>query len=76
MNPSEISAIRRRLRAVNIEYSALLRNKPGEGRFVRMGELRNERRALVALIAGRRRSRVGEEAAVSQRTEDALVQTA
>jgi hypothetical protein len=76
MNPSEISAIRRRLREVNIEYSALLRNKPGEGRFVRMGELKNERRALVALIVGRRPSRTVEDGAVSQRTEDALVQIA
>ncbi len=74
MKPSEISATRRRLRDVNIEYSALLRNKSGEGRFVRMGELRNERRTLVALIAGRPPSRAAE-GAVSQRT-DTLVLTA
>jgi len=76
MNPSGISAIRRRLREVNIEYSALLRNKPGEGRFVRMGHLKNERRALVALIAGRRPSRVLEEGVVGPRAEDALAQIA
>jgi hypothetical protein len=74
MKPSEISATRIRLRDVNIEYSALLRNKSGEGRFVRMGELRNERRALMALIARHNPLRAAE-GTVSQRA-DTLVQTA
>jgi hypothetical protein len=43
--------LRTRLRQVNVEYSALVRNRAGEGRFVRMGELRTERRALMALLA-------------------------
>ena len=40
MNLSEIAVLRTKLRALNIEYSALVRSKTGEGRFVRMGELR------------------------------------
>ena len=51
MNPGEIALLRTKLREVNIEYSALVRKKAGEGRFVRMGELRLERRALMTLIA-------------------------
>jgi hypothetical protein len=52
MNPRDASTLRTRLRQVNLEYSALVRQRSGEGRFVRMGELRAERRALMALIAG------------------------
>jgi hypothetical protein len=51
MNPDEIYAIRTQLRDVNVEYSALVKNKTGEGRFVRMDELRTERAALMALLA-------------------------
>jgi hypothetical protein len=50
MNLHEIAVLRTKLRQVNIEYSALVRNKTGEVGFVRMGELRVERRALMALI--------------------------
>jgi len=50
MTRAELIAIRRRLRAVNIEYSGLVRNKLGDSRFVRMQELRAERTALVGLI--------------------------
>jgi hypothetical protein len=51
MNPGEISAIRTQLRDVNVEYSALVKDKSGEGRFMRMRELRAERAALMALLA-------------------------
>ncbi len=53
MTVSEM-ALRTKLRAVNMEYSALVRGNRGEGRFVRMEELRAERVALMALIAERR----------------------
>ena len=39
MNLREIAVLRTKLRELNIEYSALVRSKTGEGRFVRMGEL-------------------------------------
>lgn len=52
MDPRDASMLRTRLRQVNFEYSALVREKSGEGRFARMGELRAERRALMALMAG------------------------
>jgi hypothetical protein len=45
-------AIRTRLRNVNVEYSALVKDKSGEGRFVRMSELKAERAELMALLAG------------------------
>jgi len=45
----ELSMLRSKLRQVNVEYSALVRDKWWEGRFVRMGELKDERRALMAL---------------------------
>lgn len=51
MNLSETALLRTKLRELNIEHSALLRRKAGKGKFVRMGELRVERRALMALIA-------------------------
>jgi hypothetical protein len=50
MTRTEMIAIRRRLRAVNIEYSGLVRTKLGESRFVRMEALKAEREALVGLI--------------------------
>jgi len=48
---THMTLLRTKLRAVNIEHSALLRRKAGEDWFVRLAELRNERRALMALIA-------------------------
>ena len=54
MKVSEM-VLRTKLRAVNIEFSTLVRGKTGEGRFARMEELRAQRRALMALIAEARR---------------------
>jgi len=51
MNASELALLRTKLREVNIEYSAQLRKQAEERRFARMGELRVERQALMALIA-------------------------
>jgi hypothetical protein len=51
MNRNEIALLRTKLRQINIEYSALVRGKAGEETFVRMEELRGQRRALMALIA-------------------------
>ncbi len=48
---TELSAIRNRLRDVNVEYSALVRAKADDARFVRMHELKGERHALMALMA-------------------------
>jgi hypothetical protein len=53
MQLNDASLLRTRLRQVNVAYSALVRNKAGEARFVRMAELRAERDALMALLAGR-----------------------
>jgi len=47
----EIAVLRTRLRDVNMEYSALVRTKGGDDRFVKMDELRAHRQALMALIA-------------------------
>jgi hypothetical protein len=47
----EIAVLRTRLRDVNMEYSALVRTKGGDDRFVKMDELRARRQALMALIA-------------------------
>jgi hypothetical protein len=52
MNPSELFAVRTRLRNVNLEFSALVKDKSGEGRFLRMRELKAERAELMALLAG------------------------
>jgi hypothetical protein len=52
MSPSELFAIRTRLRNVNVEFSALVKDKSGEGRFRRMHELKSERAELMALLAG------------------------
>lgn len=46
------SVLRTRLRAVNMEYSSLVRDRTAEIHFVRLGELKNERRALMALLHG------------------------
>jgi hypothetical protein len=50
MTRVEMITVRGRLRAVNIEYSGLVRNKIGERRFMRMEELKAEREVLVDLI--------------------------
>ncbi len=46
--------LRTRLRIVNIEHSRLLKEKTSQGWFARMGELKSERRALMAQLAGSR----------------------
>jgi hypothetical protein len=51
MDLREVCLIRTRLRQVNVEFSALLRAGSSEGRFVRMSELKAERKALMALMA-------------------------
>ena len=61
MNPSEMALLRTKLREVNIEYSALLRKKVEEQRYARMGELRAERQALMALIMEQRGHATGEQ---------------
>jgi hypothetical protein len=48
---TKLSAIRNRLRSVNVEYSALVRAKADDNRFVRMHELKVERQALMARMA-------------------------
>jgi hypothetical protein len=48
---SEFNRLRCQLRAVNIEYSALVRRKAGKATYARMAGLRNERRVLMARIA-------------------------
>lgn len=66
MTRIELNGIRRKLRELNLEYSALLRDRFGEGRFARMAKLRAERNALVAMIAeqdGRETSAVRRNAA-------------
>jgi hypothetical protein len=54
MNLSGIAVLRTRLRELNIEYSALVRRKAGEGTFEKMGQLGVDRRALMTLIAEER----------------------
>jgi len=56
MTRTDMIAIRRRLRDVNIEYSGLVRNKLGASRFVRMEELKAERETLVGLIVQNEKS--------------------
>jgi len=51
---SELSKLRAKLRQVNMEYSALVRDRRWQGRLVRMDELSNERSALLVLISARR----------------------
>jgi hypothetical protein len=52
MNSRERARLRTRLRQLNIEYSALIRNRSEEGHFVRMTALRIERRAIMSLLFG------------------------
>jgi hypothetical protein len=52
MNFRETFLLRTKLRQVNMEYSALVRDRTSEGRFVRMDELRIERRSLMNLLFG------------------------
>jgi hypothetical protein len=52
MNSSERAHLRTRLRQVNIEYSALVRDRSEEGRFVRMTALKIQRRAIMSLLFG------------------------
>ena len=52
MDSRETCLLRTKLRQVNMEYSALVRDKTQERRFVRLGELRTERRALMNLLFG------------------------
>ena len=60
MNSRERAQLRTRLRQVNIEYSALVRNRSEEGHFVQMTALKIERRAIISLLfgGGRAESRV------------------
>ena len=68
MNRSEIAVLRTNLRALNIEYSALVRGRTGEDTCVRMEELRRKRRALMARIAEQRLEGRKHDAAVSSLT--------
>src|SRR5215470_2683931 len=53
---SELNRLRCALRAINIEYSAIVRGKRGEAADARMAELGAERHALMGLIALERRT--------------------
>ena len=64
---SELNWLRCQLRAVNMEYSALVRRKTGEAMYARMAVLRTERRVLLARIAVERQA-----AAMERPFEDAL----
>jgi hypothetical protein len=52
MNFGQTFMLRTKLRQVNMEYSALVRDRMSERRFVRMDELRIERWALMNLLFG------------------------
>jgi hypothetical protein len=52
MSFRETFLLRTKLRQVNMEYSALLRDRTSERRFVRMDELKIERWALMNLLFG------------------------
>ena len=52
---SKVTWFRCQLRAINIEYSALVRSKKREAAFARMAKLCAERRVLMALIAVERK---------------------
>ena len=56
MNCRERARLRTRLRQVNIEYSALVRDRSGDGRFARMTALRIERRSIMSLLFGDERT--------------------
>jgi hypothetical protein len=51
MNSRDRAQLRTRLRQVNIEYSALVRERPEEGRL-RITELTIERRAIMSRLFG------------------------
>jgi hypothetical protein len=51
MQARQTFLLRTKLRLVNMEYSALVRDRAGE-RFVRMDELRAERLTLMSLLFG------------------------
>jgi hypothetical protein len=53
MSSRETFVLRTRLREVNMEYSALVRDRARDRRFMRMAELRSERSALMQLLFGR-----------------------
>jgi hypothetical protein len=53
MSSRETLVLRTRLREVNMEYSALVRDRARERRFVRMAELKAQRSALMRLLFGR-----------------------
>ena len=64
MSSRETFLLRTKLRQVNMEYSALVRDRTSERRFVRMDELRIERWSLMNLLfcgadSKRRRRYVG-----------------
>ena len=73
MNPTGLSVIRTKLRDVNVEYSALVRASASEGRFVRMHELKAERQALMALMAGLAGTHRAPGSAARQQPSDAPV---
>jgi hypothetical protein len=52
---TELGMLRTRLRAVNMEYSALRKRRRWAGALGRMAALRAERQALMALIAAHAR---------------------
>ena len=56
MNFRERAHLRTRLRQVNMEYSALVRDRSEEGRFVRMTALKIQRRAIMSLLFGGERA--------------------
>ena len=56
MNSRERARLRTRLRQLNIEYSALVRNRSGDGRFARMTALRIKRRSIMSLLFGDERT--------------------
>lgn len=53
---TELNRLRCQLRAVNIEYSELVRRKSAEAIYGRMAGLRTERCVLMALIAVERQA--------------------
>jgi hypothetical protein len=72
MQARQTFLLRTKLRQVNMEYSALVRDRAGERRFVRMDELRTERRTLMSLLFGGVNSRphVSQLDAAPQRAAD------
>jgi hypothetical protein len=56
----ELNRLRCQLRAVNMEYSALVRRKTVEAAYAKMAELRAKRHVLMALIATKRQTEARE----------------